>query len=73
MRATYRTHLLSDHCHQDWKSACIVKPPHCAIFFIHLLCFPFTFRYFYQHHVLEHPVSLNLTFNIYMTKDKQTE
>jgi len=49
------------------------KDLHYAIFFIQLLCFPFTFRYFYQHNVLEHPVSLNLTVTIYRTKEIQAE
>ena len=49
------------------------KAPHYAIFFIHLLWFPSTFRYFYQHSVLEHPVSLNLAVTIYMTNEIQAE
>jgi len=49
------------------------KAPHYVILFILMLRFLLTFSYFFQHHVLEHPVSLNLAVTSYTTKEIQAE
>jgi hypothetical protein len=70
MHATYRTHLWPDHCNQDWRRACIVKP---LTMQFSSSTFYASLSHFDQHNILEHPVSLNLTVTIYMTKEIQAE